>query len=203
MATTPQTPLTVRVSSEIKENFESAFEESGFSSKGDFLNKLLSAYYESLEPQKPSDPAAPAVKQEVVEKIVEVEKERSLQENEILLSLNPAQLFVLRENFMRNPSLAAGWNSEIEKFKSGKAPFLYFGNLCNAEYGCIWNEFVDMQSPEDQEALKRNMAAELLNYYMVQIVEGNIPHSVITPRILKDFIRDQKAKQTDQEPVKK
>ena len=187
-------PISIRVTSEVKELFEETFQASGSNSKGDFLKSLLDLYFDSQEEKQPAqakaqEPAQP----QTIEKIIE--KERELAENEILLSLNPAQLFALKETILGNPKFITAWNEEIEKMKNGNSPFLYFGNLCNTEFGCIWNEFQELKSDDDLETLKQNIAAELLNSYMVRIIEGEIEYSIVTPRILKEFIKGEKEKQ--------
>ena len=184
-------PLSIRVSNEVKESFEDALRISGVSSKGELQELLLASYFASLDDPTPTNVAAPAQTQ-INEKVIETERE--LKENEILLSLNPAQLFTLRETILRNPKIISGWNESILKMKNGDSPFLYFGNLCDKDFGCIWNEFKDAESDEDITTLKSNMAAELINSYMAKIIEGEIEHSVVTPKVLKQFIKEEKAK---------
>lgn len=189
--TTNYTPLSLRVENETKESFEDFFKTSGATSKGEFFIRVIAAYGASLDDPTPTTVLTPAQTQ-ITETVIE--KERELKENEILLSLNPAQLFTLKETILRNPKLISGWNESILKMKNGDSPFLYFGNLCDKDFGCIWNEFKDSESDEDLITLKSNMAAELINSYMAKIIEGEVEHSVVTPKVLKQFIKEEKEK---------
>jgi len=184
-------PLSIRVSNEVKDMFEDSFRISGSSSKGEFLSNIIDAYNASLDDPTPTAVLTPAQTQ-ITEKVIE--KERELKENEILLSLNPAQFFTLKETVLANPKFVTVWNEHIKKMKDGDSPFLYFGNLCDKDYGCIWNEFKELESNEDLTTLKSNMAAELINSYMVRIIEGEIDYSVVTPKLLKKFIKEEKEK---------
>ena len=93
---------TIRMTAEVNDKLETAFEESNFDSKGEFI--------ESLIDQANND--EPTVEIEEVE--IEVEVEKKLEPNQLLISLTPAQMFALRGH-VSEPEFAAKQNRLVDK----------------------------------------------------------------------------------------
>lgn len=170
--------LTVRMSPEIKEWFRESFESSGTNSQGEFVGKLLETY--NLDNKEK--------KSEI--KTVTVEKE--LEQNQILINLNPSQLYALQGTILSNPMFAERQNELIDRLR-GHQPIFYVGNLFKPEFKNIWVKNIiitkTMTDIEKQAAIRFNMAAFLINSFMVNIIEEEISETKITAKKLREFIQ--------------
>lgn len=181
--------LTIRTASDIIDWFRQSFDGSGTSSQGEFLSKLLEKW------NAQDNNAGPQIKTETIE------VEKQLQENELLINLSLAQMFALRGTVLGNPEFAQKQNEIIDRLKGNK-PFLYSGELFSAEFKNIWIRNIvltkAMTDEQKEAAIKFNMAAFLVNMFMVHLIEGNIDVSTIDAGKLKEFI----AKSTPKKEVK-
>lgn len=188
--------ISAKVSDETAATFDERVRNSGLT-RDEFLSKLLN----ENKPIKPAEkieeeiPVQPVVKPEIpsmtiVEKHIEVEK--PLAENEILISLNPAQFFALRETVLSGENFAAKQNLLIDRIHNDDRPFFYFGKLFEPEFRTLWVRYQEvtkeMTEEEKNSALKNNMGAYILNFFLCHLVEGQILESDIDASILKDFI---------------
>ncbi len=169
--------ITVRTSADTKDWFKNSFEASNANSQGDFLQKLLEKWNEDEHTPEPL--------------IQTVTIEKDLQENQILMSLNPAQLFALRGT-VTFPNFAELQNEIIETLKNGERPFMSFSRLFEPEFNNLWIRNIviskTMTEAEKEKAIRHNMTAFLLNMFLVNIIEGNISKSFVTADKLKSYI---------------
>ena len=117
-----------------------------------------------------------------------------LNDNEILLNLTPAQMFAIRETTLVDPNFAEIQNEIIDSLVPENKPFLYFGNLFEPEFQLLWVKNIpltDDMTPEQREpAIRNNMAAFLLNMFLINFVEEKIDDSKATASSLKSFIQE-------------
>ena len=151
------------------------FELSGSSSKGEFIRRMCEKWN--------SDDPQPVVKTEFID--------RQLQQNEILLSLNPAHLFALRGIVTSFPNFAERQNEIIDSVK-GKRPFFYSGNLFDPEFQNIFVRNIpikkEMSEADREAAIKHNMTAFLINCFLVNFIEDKIKETALSVDSLKQFI---------------
>lgn len=170
--------ITVRTSAETKDWFKNSFEVSSSNSQGEFLEKLLERWNNE----------APAPEPEIV--TVNIERDRDLQQDEILLCLKPAQLFALRETVL-TPGFAEKQNTIIESLK-GDRPWMNFSRLYEPEFLNLWTRNIvmtkTMTEAEKENAVRHNITAFLVNMFLVHIIEGNISPSMVNADNLKAFI---------------
>lgn len=176
MARSNMRTVSVRMAQDAVEYFNSTFDASGANSKGEFIIKLLENY--NSAPQEP----------EV--KTITIEKE--LQQNQLLIELNPAQLFAIRQHVLSYPDFAEKQNQIIDSLK-GDRPFMYFGNLYEPEFQKLWIRNIPitktMAEDEKENAIRHNMSAFLINMFLMHAIEGNLSKSKINAESLKTFIR--------------
>lgn len=173
--------ITVRTSDETKDFFKRSFEASGANSQGEFLERLLNKWNE------PELTIEPEIKTVTIEKQV--------QANEILLSLSPAQMFAVRGTILSSENFAQDQNEIIDSLKTGTPPFLYGGHLFDREFQTLWIRNIVLSKtmiPEQKEAaIRHNIAAFLVNRFLMVIIEGKISCTHVTAETLKSFIRKQ------------
>lgn len=119
---------------------------------------------------------------------------RKLKDNEILLNLTPAQMFAIRETILSDPNFAENQNEIIDSLIPENKPFLYFGNLFEPEFQLLWVKNIplteDMTPEQRESAIQHNMAAFLLNLFLINFVEEKIDDSKVTASSLKSFIQE-------------
>jgi hypothetical protein len=147
------------LSQEETNEFLTLFQSSGISSISEFLKSLFEKW---VTPEKVIEPEPePVLLQEP--KIIQPQ----LQDNEILLSLTPAQLYALRETVL-SKRFAESQNEIIdEKYKNE----FYSGKLCYSEFKslCIRNIVLTDEMPDEEKetAIHHNMAALPVNLFNV------------------------------------
>jgi hypothetical protein len=179
-----QVNTSIRMSADTKAYFDESFEASGANSKGEFITMMLERY------NNPGDPVT-------VEKIVEVEKRT--EQNEIFINLSPAQLFALRNTVLSGSDFAQKQNDIIDWYASkDNKPFLYPGSLFEPEFQSLWvkNKIItnQMTGEEKEAVIKFNMAAFLLNVFLMTLIKGEMPESLVDAVNLKAYIISQTAK---------
>lgn len=221
-----QKTFSAKLSEETADLIQAEFERSGAFTKDEFLKKLLKKPNEKpLEPEqtlnvenqtpaqdnpeKQTDEPLPfqgnqkpaqSASEPIITKPVVIEIEPKLERNEILISLNPEQLFALRETVLSSEDFAAEHNILIDDLLSNNKPFLYFGKLYDTEFQGIWIKYQEitryMTEEQKEHAVKHNMAAFLLNVFYRQLIEDNLSDSVVTAENLKEFIRKNSSAQS-------
>lgn len=175
---------TLKMSQEDIEWWNDTFSVSNANSQGDFAHKLLERY--NTEEQTAPEP-----------EVITVFADKELQENEIILSLTPAQLYALRGTVTSFPDYAERQNEIIDSLK-GNAPFLYSGHLFDPEFKNIFVRNIpikkDMPEADKQNAIKHNMTAFLINAFLVNFIDGKIKETRFTVHNLKAFIASQAPK---------
>lgn len=173
--------ITIRTNSETKEFFKSLFDGSGANTQGEFFERMLEKMY---APEKKVEP-----------QIRTLTVEKTLQPNELLLSLTPAQMYALRETVLSADNFAQEQNEIIDSLKAGNKPFMYFGSLFEPEFQSIWVKNIiptKAMTPEQKEnAIRHNMAAFLINKFLLSLIDGKISCSRVSPFALRTFINKQ------------
>ena len=170
-------PYTIRMSDQDIELLNDLFELSGASSKGEFIRRMC-------EKWNSEDPEI-VVKTEFID--------RELQSDEILLKLNPAHLFALRGTVISLPLFAERQNeNEIIDSVKGKRPFMYSGNLFDPAFQNIFIRNIpikkEMSEPDREKGIRHNMAAFLINAFLVNFIEEKIKETGLTLDSLRQFI---------------
>jgi hypothetical protein len=164
--------ISMRISSETKEYFEELFQESGASSKGEFLKVLMDRY--SIPEEEVIIPRDNKNKPETieVEKIVEVEKvvevERPLKENEIVINLNKLQ-FTMLEWLTTKNQCRKSMNADIENINNGVDKTFWGNKMYSGRYKDLFINYTCEDSPEK---VKEDIGAHLVNVFMVMIAKG-------------------------------
>lgn len=116
------------------------------------------------------------------------------QQNEMILSLTSAQEHAIRETVLTE-GFAETQNEIIDSLNPENKPFLYFGNLFEPEIQSLWirNIVLNDELPEDQKetAIRHNMAAFLINMFLMHLIEGKISETSVTAKTLITFIQEQ------------
>jgi len=116
------------------------------------------------------------------------------QQNEMILSLTPAQVHAIRETVLTE-GFAETQNEIIDSLNPDNKPFLYFGNLFEPEIQSLWvrNIVLNDELPEDQKetAIRHNMGAFLINMFLMHLIEGKISETSVTAKALIKFIQEQ------------
>jgi len=205
-----QKTFSAKVSEETAALVQGAFERSGAFTKDEFLRKMINNENEKTLPEVKSltEPIIPEPVIEITEPevfkplVIEVEQEvlkpqlkeiePKLERNEILISLNPEQLFALRETVLSSEHFASEQNKKIDGYSNEKGRF-YSETIYDLEFSGIWVRYQEMTKyiTEDQKEsiIKHNMAAFLLNVFYFQLIEGNLSDSVVTAKSLKAYIQ--------------
>ncbi|MDB4582944.1 hypothetical protein N9164_07325 [Draconibacterium sp.] len=169
---------TIRMSPTTNEKFETAFENSNADSKGEYLDSIL----EQVLNYKPTT--------EIQE--VEVEVEKKLESNQILVSLTPAQMFALKEHISAVPDYAEKQNEIIDLLSEGK-PLFSFSKLYEPEFQELWVRNIvlteEMSEAEMEAAIKHNISAYLLNMFFTNLIDENIPDLHVDTSDIKAFIK--------------
>ena len=178
MARSNQRSVTYRMNQDAIEYINNSFDASGANSKGEYIVKAVEFFNNSpLEPEV---------------KTITIEKEKELQSDELLLKLNPAQMYAIRGHVLSFPDFAEQQNEVIDSLK-GKRPFLYGGYLYEPEFQALWVRNIpivkNMSEAEKEKAIRHNMAAFLMNVFFVNIIEGNILKTAMNAQRLKNYIQ--------------
>lgn len=182
---------TIRMTKEVEEKFENAFKESNTDSKGEYLDSILDIVLND----------EPTVEIEEVE----IEVEKRLEPNQILITLTQAQMFVLREHVTRSQEFATEQNRIIDKLKN--KPWYASSDLYKPEFQELWVRNIElsekMDEAEKENAIKYNMSAFLLNLFLTNIIEGNISNTEVSVDDIELFIQnqDETSKIEENEPV--
>jgi hypothetical protein len=172
-------PVTTRMREDRREKLEKAFEESNFDTKDEYIEWLID-YVHNYEP-------------EIKIKEVEVEVEKKLEPNQILITLNPVQMFILREHVSRAPDFAVKQNKIIDKLKN--KPWYASSDLYNPNFQELWVRNIElteeMTEIEKEEVIKHNMSAFLLNVFLTNLIDGNIYNSDVNVDDIELFIQNQ------------
>lgn len=194
MAKVNMVQITMRGNVETKDLFRELFESSGANSHGEFLQKLLETYAQVSE--------QPPVQQTREPNIIEVEK--PLAENQMILNLNPLQFFALRQAVLSSPDFAEQQNIIIDSLKRGK-PWYYAGNLYDVEFvnAFLRNVSLSKAAPEEREKIiTLNMAAFLINFFMMNAIDENITTIKLKASQLKAFVKKQiEEKKKSEQPI--
>lgn len=178
---------TIRMTAEVNEKFETAFEESNFDSKGEYL--------ESLVDQANNDEPTVEVEE------VEIEVEKKLEPNQLLLSLTPAQQFILREHVTRNPEFAKEQNRMIDKLSN--KPWYATSDIYKPEFQELWVRNIElnenMEESEKEDAIKHNMAAFILNMFLLQLINYDFQETEVKIRDIEAFIEEQSSNSNPEE----
>lgn len=177
--------VTIRVNPETKEFFDSLVQGSGANSNGEYFQRMCETM------NMPEQHIEPEIRTVTIERPIE----KQLQPNEILLSLNPQQMFAIRQTVLSSSNFAQEQNEIIDSLKTGSKPFLYMGSLFDPELQSLWMRnivILKTMSPEQIEAaIRHNMSAFLINKYLYSLIEGKLSCSQVTAQTLKSFIRKQ------------
>ena len=178
---------TIRMTAEVNEKFETAFEESNFDSKGEYL--------ESLVDQANNDEPTIEVEE------VEIEVEKKLEPNQLLIALTPAQQFILREHVTRNPEFAQEQNRIIEKLAD--KPWYATSDIYKPEFQELWVRNIElndkMEETEKEEAIKHNMAAFILNMFLLQLINYDFQETEVKIKDIETFILEQSSNSKPEE----
>lgn len=170
---------TIRMTTEVDQKFETAFQESNFDSKGEFIEYLID---KALNDE-------PTVEIEEVK----VEVEKKLEPNQLLFTLTPAQMFALREYVTRSPEFVLNQNKIIDKL--AVKPWWASSDLYIAELQELWVRNIEpsekMEESEKEVVVKHNMCAYILNMFLFHIVEGNISDADVSAEDIRAFIQEQ------------
>ncbi|MCY1721866.1 hypothetical protein OU798_16040 [Prolixibacteraceae bacterium Z1-6] len=181
MSNSKKVVKTIRMTAEFNDKFETAFEESNFDSKGEYLESLF---------DKANDDE-PTVEIEEVEKVIEVEKK--LKSNQLLITLTPAQQFVLREHVTRSPDFAQEQNRVIEKLAN--KPWWASNDVYKPEFQELWIRNIEldenMEESERQDAIKHNMSAFIINMFLVRLISNDLDESEVRVEDIETFILEQ------------
>lgn len=173
--------ITIRTNSETKEFYKSLFDGSGANSQGEFLQRMCEKFN---SPEKTIEP-----------EIRTLTVEKTLQPNELLLSLTPAQMYALRETVLSADNFAQEQNEIIDSLKEGNKPFMYFGSLFEPEFQSIWVRNIiltkAMTAEQKENAIRHNMAAFLVNKFLLSLIDGKISCSRVSAFALRTFINKQ------------
>lgn len=179
MANEKKVVKTIRMTAEVDEKFEAAFEESNFDSKGEYL--------ESLVDQANNDEPTVEVEE------VEIEVEKKLEPNQLLLSLTPAQQFILREHVTRDPRFAQEQNRMIDKLSN--KPWYATSDIYKPEFQELWVRNIElnekMEESEKEEAIKHNMGAFILNMFLLQLINYDFQETEVKIKDIEAFIEEQ------------
>ena len=164
--------VSMRLSGETKEYFEELFQESGSSSKGEFIKDLLDKY--TMPEPKPQ----PRPEPEIIEKIVEVEKpveverivevERSIQENEIVIKLNKLQSYLI-EVLTTKTQCRKEANADFDNINNGVDKSFWGNKIFSGDYSGLFNNYTCEDTPEKT---KEDMGAYLVNTFMMVVAKG-------------------------------
>jgi hypothetical protein len=167
----------MRMTAEFNDKFEAAFEESNFDSKGE--------YFESIFDK--------ANKDEPTVEIEEVEVEKKLEPNQLLISLTPAQHFILREHVTRDPNFAQEQNRVIDKLAN--KPWWGSNDAYKPEFQELWVRSIElaeeMEETEKKEAIKHNMSAFILNMFLIRLVSYDLQETKVSTEDIETFIHEQ------------
>jgi len=170
---------TIRMTAEVNDQFETAFEESNFDSKGEYLEYLLNKVNND----------EPTVEVEEVE----IEVEKKLEANQLLITLTPAQQFILREHVTRSPDFAQEQNRVIDKLAN--KPWWASNDAYKPEFQALWVRNIEltekMEETEKEEAIKHNMSAFILNMFLVRLISGDLDESEVSVDDIETFIQEQ------------
>ncbi|MBN2635252.1 MAG: hypothetical protein JXR61_03210 [Prolixibacteraceae bacterium] len=179
MANEKKVVKTIRMTAEVDEKFEAAFEESNFDSKGEYL--------ESLVDQANNDEPTVEIEE------VEIEVEKKLEPNQLLLSLTPAQQFILREHVTRDPRFAQEQNRMIDKLSN--KPWYATSDIYKPEFQELWVRNIElneeMEEGEKEEAIKHNMGAFILNMFLLQLINYDFQETEVKIKDIEAFIEEQ------------
>lgn len=187
--------ISMRISSETKEYFEDLFQESGSSSKGEFLKVLMDKYStpeESLENKKTKPETVEVEKIVEVEKVVEVEKK--LDENEIIIRLNDLQRLIL-EILTTKIGCRRKSNEMIENVNNGIDNTFWGNKIYSGAYKGLFMSYNCEDSPEK---IKEDMGAELVNNLMMVISSGGFTHLGIDANYINRIRQQIESEYADQ-----
>jgi len=181
--------VSMRLSGETKEYFEELFQESGSSSKGEFIKTLLDEYTRAE-----AEPTIIKSEPEIIEKIVEVEK--VLQENEIVINLNKLQ-FAIIEYLATKSQCRKVENGLIENINNGIDKTFWGNNIFSGDYNGLFTNYTCEDSPEK---IKEDMGSHLINSLMALIAKGYYENIGINAKYIKKIKRIlESEEQEDQE----
>ncbi len=170
---------TIRMTAEVNDKFETAFEESNFDSKGEFIESLIDK----------GNNDEPTVEIEEIE----IEVEKKLNPNQLLITLTPPQMFALHEHVTRTPDFAQNQNLLIGKLE--KKPWWASSEIYCPALRDLWVRNIEltekMDESEKEEAIKHNMSAFMLNMFFSHLVNGDIPNANVCAEDIKAFVLDQ------------
>jgi len=178
--------LCIRVSAETRVVFDELFQETGSNSKGEFLAYLLEHFSE--EPKQP----------EPQKETVEVQVERPLAENEILVKLNKVQQEVLK-NLVGSSNERKDSNKTIDRIDQGLDQSYWGDDLFSGDFKGVLNKYTCEDTPEK---MKEDMGQFLANFLMLMLIRGvkNTGYNSDSIKsLVKKFAKEQKA--INQEPV--
>lgn len=179
---------TFKASQETIDEWNLFYENSLANSQGEFAQLLLDKWN--------SEDPAPKTEIQTVEK--------QLEPNQVIINLTPAQLFAIRSNVTSSPHFAEKQNKIIDSLNGGR-PFLYFGNLYDPEFKNLWVRNIpvtkEMTEEQKENAIRHNMAAFLVNMFLMHAIEGNLSVSNINAERIKAFIKENTKKQQENEQI--
>jgi hypothetical protein len=178
--------ISIRVSDELQRNFDNTFQNSDADTKAEFLKMMLSRFLAPKEVK--TEVQTIEAEPKIIEKNVIKEVERELAENEILFALNPVHLFALRETLLHDQYIKKT-NDFIEHVNAGKDPYSIF-TKANVFSGAYAGDIIKLgDNVEDEEVMKSNMAALLINVFMVAVIQEDFSWigTPVTHKMLKAF----------------
>ncbi|MEI7527169.1 MAG: hypothetical protein WCJ95_22655, partial [Mariniphaga sp.] len=114
--------------------------------------------------------------------------------NEMILSLTPAQFFAINQTIL-SEGFEATQNEILDSLTPENKPFFYFGNLYDEDFQTLWVRNIvrtkEMTESEKENAIRHNMAAYLVNMFMMHLIEGKISKTVVSAESLKAFLLEQ------------
>ncbi|NQU53006.1 MAG: hypothetical protein HQ522_10765 [Bacteroidetes bacterium] len=169
---------TIRMTAETNEKFETAFEESNVDSKGEFIDSLID---QALNDE-------PTIEVEEIE----IEVEKKLEPNQILISLTPAQMFALHGH-VSEQEFAEKQNRIINKLSN--KPWYASSDIYKPEFQQLWTPSIELKEQMDEtergKAIKNNMGAFLANMFLTNLIDSNIPESAVSIEDIETFILEQ------------
>jgi len=173
--------VSIRMNPETRDFYKALFEGSGANSQGEYFQRMCERMNASEALPEPIIKTVPI--------------ERKLNPNEVLMNLNPAQLYALRQTVLSSETFAQEQNEIIDELKPENRPLFYSGVAFSPEINSTWVRNIVLtktMTPDQREAaIKHNMAAFLINRFMIGIVEGKISCTNVTGSSLKAFIKKQ------------
>lgn len=184
--------LAIRVPIEVKKQFLELYDSSSTGSKSELFKTLMDNFKEPTDKRETKAIENPFPHQE---NLINADSTEITEENlepafeEITIKLNPVQAFAVRETILL-PYFAEETNKLVNKIDNGIDNSFFGNQLYSGDFKGIFTE-LDIEA-QGEEAIKKNMAAALINHFISSIVFGPYDlHTKINTLILKEFLAEE------------